>query len=188
MSLEYKVLYRLIYNCGLRNSEACNLTWINVELNRGYLKIIHSKNDKNRIVYISDDMLSILRKYQREISEKASQSIWVFPGLNPLYSIPKTLVDRKFNEIWNKTKFANQCDKKPTVHCFRHTFVIKRMNLRMNQGVDLNTMMPYLSKYLGHKSRGETFYYYHQINEAFHIINKKDTQASLVIPEVIDYD
>ena len=45
-------------------------------------------------------------------------------------------------------------------------------------------MMPYLSKYLGHKSPDETFYYYHLVDEAFKIVNMKDTIAEKVISEV----
>lgn len=45
-------------------------------------------------------------------------------------------------------------------------------------------MMPFLSKFLGHKGRGETFYYYHQVDEAFKIIRQKDSKAATIIPEV----
>ena len=65
----------------------------------------------------------------------------------------------------------------------RHTFVVFRINGWMTQGLDLNVLMPYLSKFLGHKSPGETFYYYHQVLEAFRIIREKDTVAKSVIPE-----
>ena len=54
----------------------------------------------------------------------------------------------------------------------------------MVQGLDLNVLMPYLSKFLGHKSPDETFYYYHQVLEAFRVIREKDTVAKSVIPEV----
>jgi integrase len=96
----------------------------------------------------------------------------------------KTSVDKKFNEFWACTPFALNCDKKPTVHSLRHTFVVKRMNLWMEHGLNLNVMMPYLSKYLGHKGRDETFYYYHQTESAFRIIRQKDNTSRTVIPEV----
>lgn len=41
--------------------------------------------------------------------------------------LPKTAADRKFNDFWARTSFASTCDKKPTVHCLRHTFVVKRI-------------------------------------------------------------
>ena len=40
---------------------------------------------------------------------------WLFPGKHPTEHIPKTSVDRKFNEFWNATKAAEMVDRKPTV-------------------------------------------------------------------------
>jgi len=187
MSGEYKVLFRLIYCCGLRNSEACNLTWENVNLDKNAITIIHSKGDKDRLVYLHDDMAQLLGDYRIALyNDVGFQCRWVFPGVNPENKFLKTTVDRKFNEFWCKTKSAGLCDKKPTVHSLRHKFVIKRMNLWMDQGINLNVMMLFLSKFLGHKGRGETFYYYHQVDEAFKIIRQKDSKATTIIPEVTD--
>lgn len=76
----------------------------------------------------------------------------------------------------------------PTVHSLRHTFVVMRMNQWMEEGIRLEAMMLYLRKYLGHASVNDTFYYYHQVESAFHIIREKDTVSQHVIPEVYDYE
>ena len=39
-----------------------------------------------------------------------------------------------------------------------------------------------------HASVNDTFYYYHQVESAFHIIREKDTVSQHVIPEVYDYE
>ena len=83
-----------------------------------------------------------------------------------------------------QTSFAETCEKNPTVHALRHTFVVFRINGWMAQKMDLSVLMPYLSKFLGHKSTNEVFYYYHQVLEAFRVIREKDTVANSVIPEV----
>ncbi|MGG6557653.1 UNVERIFIED_CONTAM: integrase, partial [Blautia caecimuris] len=111
-------------------------------------------------------------------------SEWFFPGKYPEQHIPKTSVDRKFNEFWNATELSKQTDKKPTVHSLRHAYVTKRMNLWMKSDTDLKVMMPYLSQYLGHKGPVETYYYYHQVQEIFETIRRKDKISSRVIPEV----
>jgi integrase len=51
-------------------------------------------------------------------------------------------------------------------------------------GMDLDVMLPYLSKYLGHTDPQETFYYYHMVSDAFRILKGKDKSSSDVIPEV----
>lgn len=68
-------------------------------------------------------------------SELGNNCEWLFPGKHPTEHIPKTSVDRKFNEFWNATKAAEMIDRKPTVHCLRHAFVIKRVNLWMENGI-----------------------------------------------------
>jgi integrase len=62
------------------------------------------------------------------------------------------------------------------------------MNIWAEKGVDLQVMMPYLSRYLGHKNINETFYYYYLVSDAFKTVAKKDTIASAVIPEVVSYE
>ena len=51
-------------------------------------------------------------------------------------------------------------------------------------GIDLDVMLPYLSRYLGHTDPQETFYYYHMVSSAFRILKGKDKISSDVIPEV----
>jgi hypothetical protein len=46
-------------------------------------------------------------------------------------------------------------------------------------------MMPYLAAYLGHSGSNETFYYYHQVKEAFSIVRERDSIGSRVIPGTV---
>ena len=184
---EYKILFRIIFCCGLRNSEVCNLKMSNVNLAEGKLSIEQAKNQKDRIVYLSDDLIDLCKDYKAYIIKFLSyEPSYFFPSSNFNKPFSNTSIDRKFNEIWCKTAYSNSCDHKPTVQDLRHSFVVHRMNLWMEQGINLNHMLPYLSKHLGHKSINETFYYYHQTEEAFRIIAQKDTISKQVIPEVYD--
>lgn len=184
MAVEYKVLFRMIYCCGLRNNEACSLRTDNVDTVHGSITVIHSKGDKDRVVYLSDDMRVLCSQYKTWLISLFPESEWFFPGKYRERHIPKTSVDRKFNEFWNATEPSKQADKKPTVHSLRHAYVIKRMNLWMKSDTDLKVMMPYLSRYLGHKGPVETHYYYHQVQEVFETIRRKDNISAKVIPEV----
>ncbi|MCR5338156.1 MAG: tyrosine-type recombinase/integrase [Lachnospiraceae bacterium] len=185
MAGEYKVLFRLIYCCGLRNNEACSLRTEDVDISKGTITIYHSKGRKDRIVYLSEDLRTLCSDYIDWLySLECSTQEWFFPGRDGGMHIPKTSVDRKFNEFWNATRSSVSCDKKPTVHCLRHAYVIKRMNTWMDRDLPLNVMMPYLSSHLGHKGPMDTHYYYHQVEDAFRTIKRKDKVSSRVIPEV----
>jgi integrase len=70
----------------------------------------------------------------------------------------------------------------------RHAFVVERINTWAAQGVSLGQMMPYLAAYLGHSGANETFYYYHQVEEAFSIVRERDAVSSRVIPEAVPYE
>lgn len=186
MSYEYKILFRLIYCCGLRNNEACTLKIQHVDLTNGSFILHHTKGNKERLVYMSDDLRILCSEYLQWLKKELNgvDTEWFFPGKTPTNHIPKTSVDRKFNEFWNNTIASTTTDKKPTVHCLRHAFVIKRINLWMENDISLQVMMPYLSNYLGHNGPIETYYYYHQIEDVFKTVRAKDKTSALVIPEV----
>lgn len=181
-------MFRWYLCCGLRNAEAAGILTENVDLETGTLTILDSKGNKDRLVYLPDDLLESTRQYHSYLTDTlGKESKWFFPGMNPEKSLPNTSVDNVFNRFWNKTPYAN-CSNKPTVHDFRFSYVVSRMNLWAEDGVDLQVMMPYLSRYLGHKSTNETFYYYYLVKEAYKTIEKKDTIANDVIPEVPSYE
>lgn len=185
LSHGYKVLFRLLYCLGLRLSEACSIRISDIDFEKGLLSLKEeTKKDEERVVYLTGDLLALVQEtvlYNRK--HLGFEPCWLFPGYDPAKHMSIHTADRRFNISWAKTPFAEICEKKPTVHSLRHTFVVKRMNLWMEQGVDLNVMLPYLSSFLGHKSFHETYYYYHGILEAYRIIHAKDTIADDVIPE-----
>lgn len=184
LSNEYKILFRLILTTGLRRNEALNIKREDIDYDNSIIIIRGAKGHKDRLIYISEDMVELLKKYIAYLLNIPDlNTVWLFPALDASKHISGGIGDR-FNQFWKKTKYAETCEKTPTIHSLRHTYVVIRMNQWMEEGVDLSVMMPYLSRQLGHTSVNETFYYYHQVKEAFRIIHKNDTVASKVIPEV----
>jgi integrase len=185
MANGYRFLYRLILTTGLRNAEAASLRVSDVDWKTGTVVVYNSKGRKDRIIYFSEDLTEMGISYFSYLrSALGYEPYWLFPGLDPGAHISSGTVTTRFHNFWMQTSFAEFCERNPTVHALRHTYVVFRINGWMAQGLDLNVLMPYLSKFLGHKSPGETFYYYHQVLEAFSVIRKKDTIAKCVIPEV----
>lgn len=185
---EYRLLFRWYLCLGLRNSEASGIAAENVDLNKGILTILDSKGNKDRLVYLPEDLLESSRRYFSLLRQTLGfQPEWFFPGMRPSAPIPNTTVDAVFNRFWSRTRFS-ECSNKPTVHDFRFSFVVYRMNLWAEAGLDLSVMMPYLSKHLGHKSVDATMYYYYLVDDAYRTIAKKDSLANTVIPEVMSYE
>jgi len=187
-SLSYSVLFRLFYCCGLRLSEGCYLKRSAVNLDNGCLYIYQSKGRKDRVVFMSKDMLQMCKSYDKLMAKLVTDREWFFPGRDKSRPFLKNSIDKKFKEFWNMTFYAGKVDKKPTVNSLRHTYVVTKMNDWMSQGKNFEVMMPYLSRYLGHSSINETQYYYHQTVSAFEIVRKHDSISDRVIPEVIPYE
>lgn len=185
---EYRVVFRLLYSCGMRNSEACCLKSEDVDLEKGILTIYHSKGDKDRLVYLADDLQSLLISYRKYISSALGYiPVWFFPAREPFKHVHKATLDNRFNKVWSATPFASSVEKKPTVHCLRHSFVVDRMNAWHEKGLSYDQMLPYLSKYLGHSCIEDSLYYYHLNEEANRLIRKNDQSAGRVVPGVEKY-
>jgi len=143
---------------------------------------------KDRLVYVAEDLLALCRTYDGRISKRLPNRIWFFPGRKENQPFSKTGIDKKFRQFWDMTECSKNCDKPPTVHSLRHAFVVDRMNQWMLEGISLDAMMPYLSRYLGHSGTKDTMYYYHQVKSAFQIVRQKDLLSVQIIPEVIKYE
>jgi integrase len=186
---EYRIIFRLLYCCGMRNSEACCLRPGDVDLISGKISIIHSKGDKDRIVYMPDDLRPIMAQYWAYLAEELGFTPpWFFPSRYPERHVHKTSLDYQFNKTWALTPYATSCARKPTVHCLRHSFVVDRMNAWAKEGLSYGQMLPYLSRYLGHSGIGESLYYFHLSEEANSLIRVKDRTAGRVIPGVEKYE
>lgn len=187
-SMMYPVLFRLIYGCGLRISEACNLRCENINLPSGTLKILQSKGNKDRIVYLSEDLRELCSRYDSQINALIPHRKWFFPGRNTQSPLPITTADLKFKQFWYQMPNASQKGKTPTVHGLRHLFVVNTINKWIHRGKDVDSLLLYLAKYLGHTSPPETLYYYHQVVFSGSLTHNKDSIRERVIPEVVCYE
>ena len=130
-----------------------------VDLETGKLTIRQSKGNKDRSVMMSGEALDLCRIYHSKVSRIVPGRIGFFPNQCGRHYGISTIEDW-FHLFWNKTGLTNSISgNPPRVHNFRHTFAVKRLNLWVQEGKDLNAYLPYLSMYLGHARLTETDYY-----------------------------
>ena len=185
MADEYPFFFRLLYHEGTRIEETCTLPLSQVDLENGLITILDGKGNKDRLIYLANDMSALCKDYVAYLTRTLGEEPkWLFPGECPEEHIGISTITAMFNSCWRKTSFAANCNKKPTVHDLRHTYVTERINLWAEQGLSFEEMLPYLAKHLGHKSFKQTFYYYHNTQEAYRVIREKDKTSQDVIPEV----
>lgn len=164
LNMEYPILFRLYYHCGMRLNEAVMLRRDDVDFQNGSLYVRHSKGDKDRLVLPSQDFLALIEKYDSKM-EKAyiHGREWFFPGKFLDRHFSKTAIDKKFGEFWVGA-FPDWGVERPRIHSLRHAFVVHRMDDWVSEGNELKALMPYLSRYLGHSNIEDSMYYYHQLD------------------------
>lgn len=177
-------IFRVIYCCGLRPSEARKLRMENIELLTGKIRILESKGHKDRIVMLSNDVLELCRKYNEKVSCIMPGREWFFPDSDGnLYT--KKWFEKTFRVQWSKTNIPQFGENAPRIYDFRHTFATHRLYQWMREGKDLTAMLPYLSAYMGHAQLSDTYYYIHLVPEFFETVSSVDIQRfEKLLPEV----
>lgn len=183
--LSFPLLYRTLYGCGLRISEALNLTVGDVDTKTAMLHIRHSKNDKERLVPMSDSLTRRCAEYSvKAHCGHEGEYPFFFNRDGEIYCVSN--VEKHFRELlWNVN--IPYCGRTlgPRVHDIRHTFACHRLNQWVRESVDLMAMLPVLSKYLGHENVAGTQWYLKLTAEAYPDITEKMNQLSgYVFPEV----
>ncbi|MDD3797109.1 MAG: tyrosine-type recombinase/integrase [Lachnospiraceae bacterium] len=153
------VIFRLLYTCGLRSSEARLLNVKDVDLTTGRILIRRSKGWEARMIYVSEDMLELLRRYDDIIGKYLSNREAFFPNQKGDYYHKSTL-DVWFHEFWDRLPEASITKgNKPRVHDLRHSYCVYRLNQWVRENADLNALYPYLSEFVGHSNFADTDYY-----------------------------
>jgi len=158
----YPALFRVVYCCGLRNSEACNLKRGDFNMNDGSIKVIGSKGCKDRVVYMAQDLLELCVKYDAAMEILLPGREYFFPSQHSKHFV-NTSICKIFNGLLARTSFFGKTSKKPTCHGLRHTFAVNSMRQCIANGDNFDNCIHYLSKYMGHKNPQETMYYLHMV-------------------------
>jgi integrase len=125
---------------GLRRGELFHLAWQDVDLKRGVIRVVHTKNGERREIPMTDTLRETLQQLPRHVD-----SAYVFPG-----KTKHGLVDirKRFNRALREAGIEGF-----VFHDLRHTFA---SHLVM-AGVDLMTV----KEFLGHKDIKMTQRYAH---------------------------
>lgn len=153
-------ILKLLYCCGLRPGEARRLLVDDVDLIKGRLNIIESKQHRSRIVMMADDVTEMLVACNDSISAFMPDRKYFFPtSEGELYT--KEWLEKTFRIILKKAGISGAGRRSPRLYDFRHTFATHRLYRWMYDGKDLAAMLPYLSAYMGHAQLSDTYYYIH---------------------------
>ncbi len=135
-----KDIVEFAINTGMRKGEIFNLKWNNVDLNRGLIHILQTKNGEQREIPVNDAVRDILYRVRKD-----PESPYVFASYN---GKPFNDIKKSFYTALKKAGIENF-----RFHDLRHTFASQLVMA----GVDLMTV----KELLGHKTMEMTLRYSH---------------------------
>ena len=178
------VLFRTIYACGLRASEARLLRAGDVDLDAGVLQIRDAKGGKDRQLPVSASLHARLAGYHAQVVGRSGGD-WFFPGRA---GQPLTLgnIEKNFRRfLWQARISHGGRGRGVRVHDLRHTFVVNNLRAWFARGEDVGALLPVLQTYLGHSSIADTAYYLRLTAESYPDITARVQHAlGDVVPPV----
>lgn len=165
LAIMLPVIFRMYFCTGMRVNEVTHLKVKNVNWNTGRVLIEEARNDKHRFVFIPQELPDLLKRCQEALHGTEMFSEWLFPStVTPERHIRGATVTKRFRDAWLKCYPDSEDEgKRPGVRDLRNTFVVHRITRWCLEGKDVNALMPYLSRHLGHESIDETYGYFRQI-------------------------
>lgn len=142
------LLFRMLYSCGLRLGEALNLTIRDIDLERNVITVKEGKGKVDRYVPMSEELSRRCRIYAEEIFSEPK-------AMDPFFAAPDggkyshTAISGMWNEILRKANI-HKTDNGPRIHDLRHTFCVHCLKRWVDNGENVNSLLPVLSSYLGH--------------------------------------
>lgn len=170
------LLFRMLYGCGLRISEALNLVMADVDLEQGILHIQNSKFGKERLVPMSESLTYHCAQYVSDVGNhrKSEEALFQTP-------IGKKYEPGTIHYAWRQVLYYAGISyggkgKGPRIHDLRHTFAVHCLQRWAESGGDINAKLPYLSAYMGHAGLSSTQQYLRLTAEVFpHIIAAQES-------------
>ena len=178
------VLFRTIYACGLRASEARLLRVGDVDIDTGVLQIRAAKGGKDRQTPVSEPLRTRLADYHAHVVGRSGGE-WFFPGTA---GRPLTLgnIEKNFRRfLWQARISHGGRGHGPRVHDLRHTFAVNNLRGWFARGDDVGALLPVLQAYMGHSSPDDTAYYLRLTAESFpHITAQVQRVVGDIVPPV----
>jgi integrase len=156
-------LIGLLASTGIRIGEALRLNMDDVKLDAKppHLYVYETKFGKSRNVVLHRSTVAQLLSYlkQREIGLRGRHAEPFFTNTirRPLIYNPLRYTFQQLLKRAGIVPSAGQ--RRPTLHCLRHTFAVKRLMLWQREGADIRQQLPQLSVYMGHVGPESTYWY-----------------------------
>lgn len=159
LHLTVPITFRILYGCGLRCSELVHLKSSDIDMSNKVIYVHDAKFNKARYIPYSESLSRHICKYMTERHPKNDpDQYFISKTENRGYGTSQ--VHYWFMRILSKAGIPHYGKGYgPRVHDLRHTFAVHSLRKSVLEGRDINSMLPVLATYLGHKDlRGTQTY------------------------------
>ena len=182
-----QAIFYVMYFCGIRCVEARMLKAEDVHIDEMYFIIRNSKNHNDRKLFITDEVIKVLKSLDYRLSLIIPDRTYFFSIYVNGY-LSSQFISTNFRKVWTSAGMSMDVTPRPRAYDFRHHFACANIMKWMNEGKDIHAMLPYLMTYMGHSSLESTYYYIHLIPEFFSKYNELSSISDELLPEVEDYE
>lgn len=159
-ALSHETVIGLLAATGLRVGEAIRLNRADIDWHDGVLAIHESKFGKSRLVPVQPSTMAALQHYAQRRDQLARRP--TTPGF--FVSVRGTRliyqsVHPIFRRLCHTAEIGVEAPSRPRIHDLRHSFAVRTLLGWYHAGDDVETHLPALSTYLGHRDPRSTYWY-----------------------------
>lgn len=184
----YPVYFRILYTTGMRESEACCIERADVDYEKRRFTIRDAKGQKDRYVYFSETSCQMLKSFEAKFELFFPSRRYLFIGTTCTSGshVSNATVRNAFRKCWEAAglPYDRENGISPCVHSFRHTYTMDKITQWQQEGRNVDSLIPYLSTQLGHKSIKETYHYCMRLDSRFGEIMDSAKMPTNIVPEV----
>ncbi len=176
--------FTLMHSCGLRTGETRALQASQVDLDYENIDIVWSKGNRSRRLPVTGQVADVLAACDQQSRAR-------FPGRATFFisgeggQVWPASAGKVFARIWDEAGLARPlAGRQPVPYDFRHHFAYACIERWRIQGKDVNAMLPYLSRYMGHASFDSTYYYIHTSPDFLDAYDGITQASQALLPEV----
>ena len=184
--LVFPLVFRILIGCGSRITETLQIEKKDVDVEKGTLSLLNTKNRKERIIPMAESLVQRCREYvcNSQSIRSFNSSRWFFPNKEsmPYNSGTAYGLYRKALRLSDISHGGR--GKGPRLHDLRHTFAVRVLNKWVRDGKNLTTALPYLAIYMGHEGLKACQHYLRLTAVMFpELIRTVEKEYGWIIPE-----
>jgi integrase len=185
----YPLIFRLLYGCGLRLSEALKLKISDIDFTENILTIRDTKFEKTRYVPMCESLSRLCCDFLKIRHINPQPDEWFFKSKDGgVYSVGT--IYATFRAYLKSAGISHGGrGKGPRIHDLRHTFAIHCLRKFMREDSNVEEALRVLSAYMGHSETKYTHTYLRLSAELFPEIHAKlNTFSPNIIPHYSEED